>query len=63
MHLNTRTFLITKYLSQREFSCSLNTAEVGFWNTGIVDKKPSGTEKEIVDLLEIVLTLEFYLDP
>lgn len=38
-------YLMTEYLSQREFSCSLNPAEVGFWNTGIVDRKPSGTEK------------------
>lgn len=55
-------YLITEYLSQREFSCSVNTAEAGFWNTGIVERKPSGKEKEIVDLFEIVLTLEFPLE-
>lgn len=32
-------------MGQKEFTCSVNTAEVGFWNTGIVDRKPSGTEK------------------
>lgn len=53
---------MTEYLSQREFSCSLNPAEVGFWNTGILDRKPSGTEKGIVGLFEIALALEFHLE-